>query len=303
MIGSKNFPKFLINYKYVYMDYYKVIYTGVNILVLVGLMMANFNSMWVLLLVNVSLFLGQITDLEHLLKSFSNDGILTVLLIFPSILPLVKSMEVSHYIHRLMSYGSKHYMVVMLKITVPVFILSAFVPNTPIVVALYSFIDKWCTLHDLYSSKYLIPLSYATILGGTNTLIGTSTNLLGKGIVRQWGYNWNIVSPTRQAILPSLVALVVLILLAYRLLPSNHSSDFQPKETVYRCRVVIHESSSLIGSRCFNLLMSHVHAFELYRNGVRIDDLTNGGFYDLTFSMGDAYYIYSPPDEIINFLV
>ena len=279
------------------MDIYKLVYTGVNIIGLVGLMIANFSPVWVLLLVNVSLFLGQIVDFDYLIKSFANEGILTVLLIFPTILPFVRSVEVTNYIHTIMSFGSTHHLAIICKITIPVFIVSAFVPNTPIVVALYPFVDRWCKSQKIPSSKYLIPLSYATILGGTLTIIGTSTNLLSQGIVKKWGINCNISATTQYAILPAVISLGVLIALSDKLLPSNANLVDEPKETRYKCRVMIPTDSPLISKNCYDTLSSNIDRFELYRNHDRIT-LTR----EATIEGGDIYIIYSPPTDIINFL-
>lgn len=61
--------------------------------------------------------------------------------------------------------------------------LSAFVNNTPLVALMMPYIHNWSTKNKINASKLLLPLSYATILGGCATLIGTSTNLVVNGLV------------------------------------------------------------------------------------------------------------------------
>jgi di/tricarboxylate transporter len=61
--------------------------------------------------------------------------------------------------------------------------LSAFVNNTPLVALMMPYIHTWSTKNKINASKLLLPLSYATILGGCATLIGTSTNLVVNGLV------------------------------------------------------------------------------------------------------------------------
>ena len=56
--------------------------------------------------------------------------------------------------------------------------LSAFINNTPVVIIFAPMLKKWADKLSLPSQKFLIPLSYATIFGGTCTLIGTSTNIV-----------------------------------------------------------------------------------------------------------------------------
>ena len=69
------------------------------------------------------------------------------------------------------------------KLMSPVAAMSAFLNNTPVVAMLIPAVREWARKHDLASSKLMIPLSYAAILGGTCTLIGTSTNLVVNGLL------------------------------------------------------------------------------------------------------------------------
>ncbi|HRZ81339.1 MAG TPA: SLC13 family permease [Candidatus Hydrogenedentes bacterium] len=63
--------------------------------------------------------------------------------------------------------------------------LSAFLNNTPIVAMFIPVVTGWCRRHNVAPSRLLMPLSFLTILGGTCTLIGTSTNLVVNGMMRQ----------------------------------------------------------------------------------------------------------------------
>jgi di/tricarboxylate transporter len=60
---------------------------------------------------------------------------------------------------------------------------SAFLNNTPLVAIMIPYVHNWCKRKNYYPSKFLIPLSYAAILGGSVTLIGTSTNLIVNGMI------------------------------------------------------------------------------------------------------------------------
>lgn len=60
---------------------------------------------------------------------------------------------------------------------------SAFLNNTPLVAILMPYVHSWSKRHGVSPSKFMIPLSYAAILGGCATLIGTSTNLIVNGLV------------------------------------------------------------------------------------------------------------------------
>jgi len=86
-------------------------------------------------------------------------------------------------------FGKKRFLpITILRIVVPISILSMFLNNTPIVVMFIPLIKEWCKENDVAPSKLLIPLSYATIAGGLCTIIGTSTNLVASGLLDSYGY-------------------------------------------------------------------------------------------------------------------
>jgi di/tricarboxylate transporter len=66
--------------------------------------------------------------------------------------------------------------------------ISGFIPNTPIVATLLPVLEGWCHRRGWSPSRVLLPLSFATILGGTISLLGTSTNLLASDVSRRLGY-------------------------------------------------------------------------------------------------------------------
>ena len=75
----------------------------------------------------------------------------------------------------------------LLKMMVPIAGISAFLNNTPIVAMFMPVVIDWARRNRVSPSRFLIPLSYATILGGTCTLIGTSTNLVVSGLMTNAG--------------------------------------------------------------------------------------------------------------------
>ena len=71
----------------------------------------------------------------------------------------------------------------LIRMALPVTTLSAFFNNTPIVAMLMPVVNDWCKKHGISPSRMLLPLSFVAILGGTCTLIGTSTNLAINGLM------------------------------------------------------------------------------------------------------------------------
>ena len=68
---------------------------------------------------------------------------------------------------------------------VPIAIVSAFLNNTPVVAIMIPIIQKWARKCNIPQAQLFIPLSFSSILGGTCTLIGTSTNLVVEGMMRE----------------------------------------------------------------------------------------------------------------------
>lgn len=103
---------------------------------------------------------------------------------------------------------------------------SAFMNNTPVVAVLIPVANKLAKALKIAPSRLLIPLSYASIVGGTCTLIGTSSNLLVDGVTRNLGMPaFSIFEITPVGIVTALTGLLTTMLLAPRLLPSRVSAD------------------------------------------------------------------------------
>lgn len=112
------------------------------------------------------------------------------------------------------------------KLIFPVSALSAIINNTPLVAIIMPYVLKWGKNHNIAPSKLLIPLSYAAILGGTATLIGTSTNLVVNGMVEDQQIIPGFTSLTIFDFTPVGVSMIVfgglyLIFASYRLLPDR----------------------------------------------------------------------------------
>ena len=111
---------------------------------------------------------------------------------------------------------------VMIVLLVIVATLSAFVNNTPVVVVFLPIILAHCRKLDLQASRFLIPLSFAAIVGGTCTIIGTSTNLIATGIAADSGMEpFSMFEVSKLGIIFVAVTLLYLILGGWRLIPNR----------------------------------------------------------------------------------
>ncbi|MBL9119276.1 MAG: SLC13 family permease [Phycisphaerae bacterium] len=117
-------------------------------------------------------------------SGFSNEGMLTVALLYVVVAGLQSTAAIRRMTGSLFRPVANEKLA-LLRLCVPVAAASAFLNNTPIVAVLIPVVTDWAKRSRIPVSRLLMPLSYATILGGTITLIGTSTNLVVMGLVRE----------------------------------------------------------------------------------------------------------------------
>ena len=123
---------------------------------------------------------------EEAFAGFSNAGMLTVAFLFVVVAGMRETGLLGWLGHQVLG-RAKTEQGAMLRLAGVVLPLSAFLNNTPVVAMFVPVVIDWCRRHQVASSKLLIPLSYFSILGGTCTLIGTSTNLVVNGLMIQNG--------------------------------------------------------------------------------------------------------------------
>mmetsp|Transcript_1987 Transcript_1987/g.5008 ORF Transcript_1987/g.5008 Transcript_1987/m.5008 type:complete len:991 (+) Transcript_1987:265-3237(+) len=129
-----------------------------------------------------TLLVSTILELKPGLSGFANTGLLTVMILFPVAEGIARTGGLDSLFAKLLGKPSTLLMA-QVRMAFPVAVLSAFLNNTPIVALLVPLIFAWSkSAPSIHAQKLLIPLSYASILGGTCTLIGTSTNLVIAGL-------------------------------------------------------------------------------------------------------------------------
>ncbi|HEX7046407.1 MAG TPA: SLC13 family permease [Gammaproteobacteria bacterium] len=140
----------------------------------------------------VVLLITGVLETETAIAGFANPGLLTIAALYVVAAGLRQTGAVNTLSATL--FGRPRSIgLAQLRIMAPVTVLSAFINNTPTVATFVPAILDWSRKQGMSASKFLIPLSYAAIFGGTCTLIGTSTNLVVNGMLlgetgREFGF-------------------------------------------------------------------------------------------------------------------
>jgi len=128
------------------------------------------------------LLLAGVLSPEQALSGLANEGMVTVGVLYVVVAGLRETGGIGWIVHSVLGRprSLRHAQV---RLMAPVAAMSAFLNNTPVVAMFIPAINDWAKRNRLSVSKLMIPLSYASIVGGTCTLIGTSTNLVVNGLL------------------------------------------------------------------------------------------------------------------------
>ena len=160
-------------------------------LTIAGMMMALFKD-WakpvvIFLAANIFFLLLGITSSADMLAGLANEQLLSLLLLL-LISDVIRKSGLLDVTFKSLFPARLTYRDFLLRKSVVVTLISGFVNNTPLVAILMPYVYQWCRQKGISPSKVMLPLSYATILGGTLTLVGTSTNLVVNGFVTEAGF-------------------------------------------------------------------------------------------------------------------
>jgi len=221
---------------------------------------------------------GVLTPSE-ILKGFGNEQIAVVIMLL-LIGDVIRRTAVVEVIFDRFFKSARSYRGFMSRMTLLIAGFSAFLNNTPLVAVMIPYVHSWCKRNNISPSKFLIPLSYSAILGGSATLIGTSTNLIVNGLV------------VDQTIIPDLEPLKIfdfaivgipmivvgslyLLFFGERLLPTKPDTltQFSLGRREYMVEAKIVQKSPLIGKTIEEAGLRNqlgFHIVEIWRRGYKI---------------------------------
>ncbi len=217
------------------------------------------------------LIVGNIITPEQALAGFSNQGMLTVAALYVIAAGLKETGAIQLVVSTIMGH-SRSVRRAQLRIMGPVMVVSAFLNNTPVVASFIPAIEDWSRKNRIPASKILIPLSYAAILGGTCTLIGTSTNLIVNGLLINESSTsaLGIFEPGLIGLPCAIVGFLYLAIFGRRMLPirgSGFDTFKDPRE--YTIEMIVDEGSQLSGKTVEEAGLRNLPGLflvEIYRN-------------------------------------
>ncbi len=192
---------------------------------------------------------GVITT-EDVLSSFANEQVSVIVMLLSIGQFLKRSAVIESFFQRLF-LKTKGYLSFTTKMTVFVSMFSGVMNNTPLVALLLPYVTEWGKKNNVSPSKLLIPLSFAAIMGGGLTLIGTSTNLIANSI---------LVTNTEENELSMfsfitigaplvVIGIVYILIFGKRMLPDHKGmiSKFQENKREYLVDLLVKTGSPLVG--------------------------------------------------------
>jgi len=229
------------------------------------------------LMIAIVLMLLKLVTPEEGIAGFGNTATITVMAMFILSAGVTRTGAIQVVRDLLLEWSGKGTFQQIIVIGLIVGPVSAFINNTAVVAIFIPIIEDFAKKRGVNSSKLLMPLSFASILGGTLTLIGTSTNILASSLSAQLGQGeFKLFQFTKLGLIIFAIGLLYIAIFAPRVLRNRKnnktgdlSEDYKIKD--YVTEVVVASSSSLIGQTLRQSEIQRkfdVDVLEIIHNGV-----------------------------------
>lgn len=204
------------------MDFYSIA-TIVIILLAVALFVTEVLSIdLVAILIIVALVLTGVISPEEGVEGFGNTATITVAFMFVVSAAILKTGALQFLAHRLSKTFTNNFNQGMILMMILIAFISAFINNTPVVAVFIPVVIQVANASGRNPKKMLIPLSFASIFGGSCTLVGTSTNMLVSGIAEKEGLDpISMFQLTPIGLVFLVVGILYMLFIGNRLLPSK----------------------------------------------------------------------------------
>lgn len=229
--------------------------------VLGGLAFTRISADVVLMAALSLLILWDILTPAEALTGFANPGVMTIAILYV-VASGLKETGAVQWIARFLLGMPNSVRGAQIRLFAPSAFLSAFMSNTSVVSMFIPAIQDWAERLNIPASKLLIPLSYAAIMGGTCTLIGTSTNLVIDGMLqREFDQHLNLFELAWVGIPIVIVGAAYLFLFGDKLLPSRQNVNEQLVQVREYCvEFMVEESGAIEGKTIADAGLRHLRS-------------------------------------------
>ena len=245
---------------------------------------------------------GILTPTE-ILSGFSNQSIASILMLILITTGLRKNFQLENLFDVIFK-SAKTYKGFLLRMMSQVAILSSVINNTPVVALMTPYVVDWGKKNNIAPSRLLIPLSYATIMGGMITLIGTSTTLVLNGFLQDFNHPSLLFEDL--FIVGSAVTIsgiLFMMLIGYKLLPDHQDilKTYTENKREYIVETKILPSSKLIGKTLLEAGLRNlkgVYLVEILRGAKMISPVGPGEYLE----EGDLLFFAGNTNEIVDLI-
>ncbi len=269
---------------------------GLLVVVLGSLVLTRVSADLILMGSLVTLVITGVLTPASALSGFANPGVITIATLYVVAAGLKETGAVQWIARRLLGHP-KTSAGAQARLVAPTGILSAFMNNTAVVAMFIPAVQDWAQRLNISASKLLLPLSYAAILGGTCTLIGTSTNLVVDGLLQsRLGIHLGLFELAWVGVPLLLVGGAFLILFANRLLPDRGGLKEELEQVrEYGVEVEVVSPGPLVGRTVAEAglrALNYGYLTEIDRQGRLITAVEP----DRTLQAGDRLYFVGAPE-------
>ncbi len=245
---------------------------------------------------------GILTPTE-ILSGFSNQSIASILMLILITTGLRKNFQLENLFDVIFK-SAKTYRGFLIRMMSQVAILSSVINNTPVVALMTPYVVDWGKKNNIAPSRLLIPLSYATIMGGMITLIGTSTTLVLNGFLQDFNHPSLLFNDLFIVGLSVTVSgILFMMVIGYKLLPDHKDilKTYTENKREYIAETKILPNSKLIGKTLLKAGLRNlkgVYLVEILRGEKMISPVGPGEFLE----EGDLLFFAGNTNEIVDLI-
>ncbi len=279
----------------------------VLVFIIVSLYMEILGASFTFMIGVIVLGLFGVLTPREIISGFANDQVAVVIMLLVLGDIFRKTSVIENVFDRLFR-SARSYKGFLSRMTLIVSAFSAFLNNTPLVAIMMPYVYSWCKKNNISPSKFLIPLSYAAILGGSVTLIGTSTNLIVNSMVEEQKVISNLHSLQMFDFvwvgLPMVfIGFLYLMFFGDRILPNHEDliDKFKKQSREYVVEAKVRNNSHLIGKTIKEAGLRNIEGLylvEILRRSFTISPVTS----DIMLDRGDILVFAGETDQILDLI-